>query len=79
MKQKKQILSFYETAYLKNNPNLDVVDCEWKYNQLFEMLNFESNIKIVIELGCGSGVLLSKIRDYLKLNLSRYFIVISEC
>jgi SAM-dependent methyltransferase len=61
---------FYETSYLEKNPTLDVKDCKWKYNQIRDLLDFDYKIEKVLEVGCGSGVLLEMVREHLDSNLS---------
>lgn len=61
---------FYETTYLKKNPTLDVADCRWKHDQIRDLLDFDYKIENVLEVGCGSGVLLERVGERLDPGLS---------
>lgn len=52
---------FYTNGeYLANNPTWDVEDSEWKASQLFALFkkNDIKDLKVVSEVGCGSGEVL---------------------
>jgi len=61
----KETLNFYESIYIKNNPTLDVADCGWKYDQMRNFLKFDDKPGSILDVGCGSGVLLNMIRSEL--------------
>lgn len=65
--KKDSFLSFYETTYLTNNPSLSIEDCEIKFNQLMKVLDNIEVSGVMLDIGCGSGNLLDKMKKHLSM------------
>jgi SAM-dependent methyltransferase len=68
--ERKKLVRFYEVDYLKNNPDLGVQDIPLKF-ECFQRLMRDAGIhpKSILDVGCGSGMLLDKAGAFMSAGL----------
>ncbi|KAB2947785.1 MAG: methyltransferase [Candidatus Methanoperedens nitroreducens] len=56
---------FYENKYLQLNPSMHVEDIPKKFDRLMSVFNSDNKYKKVLDIGCGSGVLINMMANEL--------------
>ena len=56
----------YNVEYIKKNPTLHIEDAQIKFKELKQELSKLNEIKSILDVGCGAGVLTKMIADFLK-------------
>lgn len=59
-----EIKRFYDVQYLKQNPNLDADDVQWKVEHIKKLMGCRK-FSNILEIGCGSGLIVAELSRFI--------------